>query len=657
MSASLSSHEPTWHVVLPWMDQLAPDQLLALQRMGGPAQWWLHETPEETSARRPHMDDVFDEFASFLGWGGGPVLDEKPLHLLLPFLPVQMATSELRLPAKALDVLQAAGGRTLGEVGRLTPLNIVYLAKIHADTKRDILAALVRVAVTSPRRSPAGETVLAPAAEDPLSAGPDKAISRWFAGLDARQRDLITLHLCAADPVSVDELAARYRTMRPWMIRLLDELPQQLQSAAQTSAALASALKVFDSATHTPITSADLLDHHPWLAALLPGSEVSVVDLVLALHWSGSSDGEWLFAGSLAHARKITRNALGLAPGDSLSLTAATRLLEETGRPLRATEPWLRYCGLRLSGDWQVELDVAEPTAVHLPATAAAGDSALSSSSPADEAASRRGPGEDPPAFADDDSLPAATVSDDAPTDFMGVLEQLRALAYEHRPGEQLGDLLRDSEELPEPWRTLLARVLAAVAGNDSWELPDDTDALEAPDDHVGIMRAGSVSEGGSRSALLTDRAFAVLDEANHALEWQLLVERMGPDVNVRALKTQLSRDSRFMRNGVNSWALTHWGLRPYTSIKELIAQEVDLADGSISTDELVAILTREFTVAESSVRVVASSPPFTSRGGVVRRLSDVRREERAEPVEGKDSGSSDDGPSSDDLINLMGLG
>jgi hypothetical protein len=118
----------------------------------------------------------------------------------------------------------------------------------------------------------------------------------------------------------------------------------------------------------------------------------------------------------------------------------------------------------------------------------------------------------------------------------------------------------------------------------------------------------------------------------------------------------QLSKDDRFVRSDVNSWALAQWGLRPYTSIKELIAQEVDRAGGSIPTDDLVALLTREFTIAAASVRVSASSHPFTARNGVVRRLSDVRSDQDSEQPVTDATRPDDDGPSADDLINLMGL-
>ncbi|MGW0206148.1 hypothetical protein ACWDZ8_10110 [Streptomyces sp. NPDC003233] len=654
MSASLSLLKPTWHIVLPWLDQLGPEQLLALQRMGGPAQWWLNETPEETSARRPYMDDVFDLLASCLGWGTAE-LDARPLHLLLPSLPQQMPTAELELEPMALDVLQAAGGRTLADVALLTPSNIACLAKVRTDTKRDILAALVRVAALFPQQEPSpAEVPYEPASlahTEPDS--PDFAVQGWFISLDARQQDLVTQHLCAPAPVPVDELAVRYRTMRSWMTRLLEALPQQLQNATLTSPNLACAVQLFECATQTPVTRPDLLDHHPWLAERLPGSEVRVLELLLALHWSGSSDGDWLFSGSLAHARKLTRSALDLAPGEAVSLPTAARLLNDTGRPLKATEQWLEYCGLRIVGGQQVEL-----ASEHQPRAAAAtdGDYELAPPRPAallDDADAAAAAPSSVVSSTRADSGPGL-VSEPTPR-LEEVMEQLRLYACTQRPGEQLSDLLRDSEELPEPLRTLVARTLAAVATSSGWQLPDEAPVLDVAEDLADLPGDEPAAPGAAQRAPLADRAVVVLEELGHPLDWPLLVDRMGPGVNVRSLKAQLSKDDRFVRSDVNSWALARWGLRPYTSIKELIAQELDRAGGSIPTDELVAILTREFTIAAASVRVSASSPPFTARDGLVRRLCDVRREHGSEQ---STAGGSvpDDGPSSDDLINLMGL-
>ncbi|MFE7573524.1 hypothetical protein ACFU5Z_02185 [Streptomyces sp. NPDC057521] len=636
MSPSLSSPTQTWQVVLPWLDQLTAKELLALQRLGGPAQWWLRETPEETNTRRPYMDDVFDLFASFLYWGRPATqLGEQKLLHLFPCLPENMPTAHLDVDVRALPELEAAIGRTLGQVGQLTVVHILNLPRIRMAVKRELLAALVGVSVTLPPPDRTDEYPTPTGRE----VAPDAAVCTWFAGLDARQKGLITLHLCAEPALPVDELAVRHRTMRQRMTELLDELPDQLEEAASGLPGLRSALQMFTAATASPVQRGDLLAQHPWVATALPGSDPLVIDLLTALR-AGSTDGEWVFQGSLQDMRDRTREALALGPGECMFWDTARRLLKDADSRLRATDGWLRYCGFRLVDDRQVERDETSPAPV----------SPRRATTPKDDYVLA------PPQAAGAVETPPA--ADHASSELIDALERLRVYAREHRPSDQLADLLRDSDEFPEPLRTLVARLLAAAAGPDGWALPETAPADEPPAASAREHEEGAGTGDRPRRGTLTDRAWAVLDELGHPMDSVLLVERMGDGVNMRSLKAQLPRDPRFVRSDVDSWALAGWGFRPYTTIKALVAEEVDRANGSIRTDALVAILTREFTINESSVRQVASSPPFTARGGVVRRLSDVRREgdQRLDSADDTADDAGDDGPTTEDLINLMGL-
>jgi hypothetical protein len=88
-----------------------------------------------------------------------------------------------------------------------------------------------------------------------------------------------------------------------------------------------------------------------------------------------------------------------------------------------------------------------------------------------------------------------------------------------------------------------------------------------------------------------------------------------------------------------------------------LAAEEVEKAGGSISLDALIAKLTRDFTIKEASLRATVTTAPFITRDGVVRWLT-----HESDALQGRSPqvlGSDDmpgDGPSTDDLINLMGL-
>jgi hypothetical protein len=87
----------------------------------------------------------------------------------------------------------------------------------------------------------------------------------------------------------------------------------------------------------------------------------------------------------------------------------------------------------------------------------------------------------------------------------------------------------------------------------------------------------------------------------------------------------------------------------------------VDSHGGAIASDEVVRVLCRDFEIKESSLRQCMSTPPFTSRGGIVRRfdgeveaLDEV--ENPAVRVPEPDRGESEGPPDVDDLMDRMGL-
>ncbi|WP_269857983.1 hypothetical protein [Streptomyces sp. RPT161] len=175
----------------------------------------------------------------------------------------------------------------------------------------------------------------------------------------------------------------------------------------------------------------------------------------------------------------------------------------------------------------------------------------------------------------------------------------------------------------------------------------------------------GSCSRpNGRRRRSLKARAEICLLQAGHPMSLQELADRMGGDINVDSLKAQLSADDSFMRSDICEWALTRWGMRRYTSVKELVTEEVDRAGGSISLADLERNLTRDFTINLATLRQVSSTAPFTTNAGVVRRGNGARimRDEhlpavqlhRVDSEEAAEAGVS--GASTDEIIELMGL-
>ncbi|MBO3673979.1 hypothetical protein [Streptomyces sp. NEAU-YJ-81] len=118
------------------------------------------------------------------------------------------------------------------------------------------------------------------------------------------------------------------------------------------------------------------------------------------------------------------------------------------------------------------------------------------------------------------------------------------------------------------------------------------------------------------------------------------------------------------MRSDINEWALTHWGLRRYTSVRELVAEELDDAGGSIALEDLEHNLTRTFTIKLSTLRQVASTSPYITSGGIVRRLLGGQSTAQHEAdlttpyghSENEATATPGTGPSAEELIDLMGL-
>ncbi|MFG2766715.1 hypothetical protein [Streptomyces rubiginosohelvolus] len=174
-----------------------------------------------------------------------------------------------------------------------------------------------------------------------------------------------------------------------------------------------------------------------------------------------------------------------------------------------------------------------------------------------------------------------------------------------------------DSDRLEEPFRSLAERLLFATAcASDAsgWVIPG----------------AGLPSSSPARALPSKERAFQALEKVGHPLSSGRLLDEIGGGVGIVSLKSQLSADNRFVRSDVDAWALSDWGMRPYTSIKALVSEELDKAGGELAASRIVEVLTTEFSIKEGTLRQTIAVAPFTSRGGVVRRRADVYEEDLA---------------------------
>jgi hypothetical protein len=193
-------------------------------------------------------------------------------------------------------------------------------------------------------------------------------------------------------------------------------------------------------------------------------------------------------------------------------------------------------------------------------------------------------------------------------------------------------------------------------------------DALDATPSAGGAIAGkqgageGDSHDASQRECNRLDKIESALREADQPLSIEELKARSGITLGHHYLKQQIEADPRFSRSQKNQWALAEWGMPVYKPIKELISDMVDSHGGSIAADEIVRVLCRDFDIKESSLRQAMSSPPYTARGGTVRRLGeDSAVREAAMPAvrtaEPEQSGQPDDEvPDVDDLMGRMGL-
>ena len=138
-----------------------------------------------------------------------------------------------------------------------------------------------------------------------------------------------------------------------------------------------------------------------------------------------------------------------------------------------------------------------------------------------------------------------------------------------------------------------------------------------------------------SRPAGLPARAFFELETAGEPLAFDVLLDRLGPDVNNRSLRNALMSDELIVRTDRDVFALAEWGLETYEPIADMIARHLSARGGSSTMDAVIEDLTSRFSVAASSVRAYVRSDRFVELpDGTFRERTDADpADEQLRPV------------------------
>ncbi|CAL9570656.1 hypothetical protein SUDANB43_04799 [Streptomyces sp. enrichment culture] len=594
------------------------------------------------------MVEVFDLLSGIL-LSSGNLVDED-CAILFPAMHATAVIEDLDMENDGVAAaLVEFGVLALGDLRGITPHDLSLQLPLTHDEVIILLSAVMR-AVSLPNES--SHAV---------------AVTQWFSELDSVEQSILLLHRCAPKCQELSTLAIQHRMPLKCLQELCDELPHRLVAAMATSSALRAAVADFDHVTHTPTPMAQLQCRRPWLGGFLPGSDVSLVSLLSSLRHAEVQE-QWICRPSVREQVQKTLSILGFEEDEVMALPVARRILSQRGWVAAYVDAWLDFCEipsrsgqLQFSGIPTPELGdlprrdaqpapMDRPSVKNLDGAPQSGmhdhgrdsesrSSADGTSSQVDAVAIRawarsngfaigergRIPRVIQEAYAGalgdmshagssrEVPRPSLTRDDPSRSPDSALAEEFATLAALLNPDEQgitIGSLLRLGEELPQQAQDIVHRILNATLGENGW-IVDGEEVTQA-------------SAGAPVRKTLKQRAREVLQAADHPLSTGELASRMGDTVNERSLKVQLAADLRFTRSDIDAWALAEWKLRPYTSVRELVEEEVDKAGGSIESDELVKVLTQAFSIKESTLRQVVSSAPFTARGGRVQRLTDL---------------------------------
>lgn len=138
----------------------------------------------------------------------------------------------------------------------------------------------------------------------------------------------------------------------------------------------------------------------------------------------------------------------------------------------------------------------------------------------------------------------------------------------------------------------------------------------------VGLREVGG--EIFARNASLNEVAVRLLRGSGVPLTFEDLVEVLTAAGSVRYLRNALLADDRIVRVDRDVFALAEWGLPEYSTVRDLIRQDLEAAGGEAAVSDIVERLTAGFDVRAASVLAYARGDDFVRVApGVIRLRKD----------------------------------
>jgi hypothetical protein len=129
------------------------------------------------------------------------------------------------------------------------------------------------------------------------------------------------------------------------------------------------------------------------------------------------------------------------------------------------------------------------------------------------------------------------------------------------------------------------------------------------------------------------EKAARLLEIWNQPATPEDIVIAIGEGHDLKATRSRLFEDERFMRVDMTRVGLRSWGLEEYSSIAQEIDREIEAQGGSADIDDLIATLVTRFNLRETSIRFYLNVPMFILDGVTIRRRTSADAYDPFPPV------------------------
>lgn len=173
--------------------------------------------------------------------------------------------------------------------------------------------------------------------------------------------------------------------------------------------------------------------------------------------------------------------------------------------------------------------------------------------------------------------------------------------------------------------RTLTdVRTRALADGMPTEEFMDAVPALRAVEELPTFLAAIGLQEIDgevmARNLSLNERAVRLLRRTGSPVEFDDIVDVLQAAAQVRSLRNALLTDDRIVRVDKDTFALAEWGLAAYSTVRDLMRQELEAAGGEARIADIRDRLTARFDIKASSIDAYAKGSEFVRVSpGVIR--------------------------------------